>query len=278
MVILFRIFVFVLVIAAGTLHAQGTVSGYVTINNDRFDLNSVAAMLVPDSFDKTKPKLRARIVLTDKPVPQDVLDDQSEIWDLKTQGYHGLQLEIAEDKKMYSLMVLSSTLHSSVTISGTFDAAKLPIFTRQRAAGAIEAKPDKVGETTVSYSVKFDTRIAPQDPEPTAADATAAASKESTKAYLALITAIRTGDKQRIVELTPPERRAAFDSPKFPEALRMIQSLTPQIIEVLKATENGDRAKLIARGTSGGMTHLAKIYMNRVDGKWILYAESWDLN
>jgi hypothetical protein len=277
-VIPFRIFVFVAVIAAGTLHAQGTVSGFVTINNDRFELNSVAAMLVPDSFDKTKTKVRTRMVLADKPVPQDVLDDQSQIWDLKTQGYHGLQIEFSEDRAYYSLLVISGTLHSSVSTSGTFDSKKLTISTGQRVAGALETKPDKVGEVTLSYSVKFDTRVASQDPAPTAADTVAAAGKESTQAYLALVAAIRAGDKQRMLDLSPPERRAAIDSPKFPEALRMIQSLTPQKIEILKATENGDRAKLIARGTSDDMTHLAKIYMNRVDGKWILITESWDLN
>jgi len=272
-----RSIIVIVAAAIGPLQAQSTVSGVVAINNDRYNLNSVAAVVVPDSFDKSKTKVRTRVVLTDKPVPPDILDDYSLILDLKAQGYHGLEIEFSEDRALYSLSVISDTLQGSISTSGTFDGKKLEVFTKQRVAGEIEAKPEKIGQVTISYSVKFDTSVEPQD-TPTAADTVAAASKESTKAYLALIAAIRAGDKQRLLDLSPPERRAAIESPNFPKAIQFLQSITPEKIDVLKAFENGDRAKLIVTGTTNGKSRHAKVYLSKVNGKWILLTESWSLD
>ena len=245
----------------------------MTINNDRFEITSAAAILAPDTFDKTK--TITRIVLTDKPIPPGIVDDEGRVWDLKTQDYHGLEFGIAQDKGNYSLYVISSTLKGSISISGTLDGIKLPVFTKQRVQGAMEGKPDTVGETTFSYSVKFDTSVTAQDPAPTAADAKEAAGKESTKAYLSLVAAIRAGDKQKILEMAPPEMRATIDTPDFPKLLEMVQMMTPTKIEVFKATETGDQAKLIARGISEGKPQQGKIYLTRVNGKWIMQNESW---
>jgi hypothetical protein len=266
------------VAALGSLQAQGIVSGFVAINNDRFELNSVAAALVPDSFDKSKTKIRTRLLLTDKPVPEDIIDDQGQIWDLKTEGVHGLEIEFSEDRAYYSLVVISGTIRSSISISGTFDGKKLAILTRRRVAGALRSKPAKIGDVMISYDVKFDTSIEPLDPVPLAADATSAKDKESVKAYLARIDAIRAGDKQRILELSLPERRAAIDTTDFPTVLQMMQSITPTRIDILKATENGDRAKLIVVATRDGKSLNAKVYLRRVDGKWFVIAESWSLD
>jgi len=259
--------------AAGFLHAQGTASGFMTINNDRFEINSVAAILAPDTFDRTK--IITRIVLTDKPIPPGIVDDEGEVWDLKAKGYHGLEFGVTQDKGNYSLYVISGTLQGSISISGTLDGSKLSVFTKQHAQGAMEGKPDKIGEATFSYSVKFDTSVAPPDAAPTAVDAKTAAGKESTKAYLSLIAAIRAGDKQKILDMSPPERRAMIDTPDFPKILEMVQTMTPTKIEVLKSAETADQAKLIARGISEGKPQQGKIYLNRVNGKWVIRNESW---
>jgi hypothetical protein len=266
--------IFALVTVTGSVHGQGTASGFLTINNERFEVSSASAMIVPDPFNKNK--LQVRIVLADKPIPPGILDDEAAVWDLKSKGIHGLEISISEDKSNYSLFVISSTLKGqSISLSGTFDAKQLSAFTKQRVQGAMEAKPDKIGETGFSYSVKFDTPIVAGEAPPTAADKTAAAGKESTKAYLEWVAAIRTGDKQKIMDMAPAEKRAMIDRPDFGKVLEMVQAMTPTKIEVLKATETGDQAKLIARGISDGNPQRGKIYLNRTNGKWILQTESW---
>ena len=246
--------------------AAQTASGTLTIGKEQFELKHAAATIV---------KGATRIVVADKPIPEDLLDDEAQIWDLKTQGYHGFQLDITSDKANYSLVVISSTLPGTVTMSGTFHPERLSVFTDKRVEGALEEAPEMIGESRVGYSVKFAAPVLPPEPPPTAADRTAAAGKESTKTYLALVAAIRAGDKQKIMELAPPDKRAAIDTPQFPELLKLVQAMTPTNIQVLKATETGDHAKLLARGTMDGKAQRGRIYLNRVNGRWIMAAESW---
>jgi hypothetical protein len=250
---------------AATVHAQ-TASGTLTINRDQFELKHAAAAAV---------KGRTRIVVADKPIPEDLMDDEGQLWDLKTSGYHGFQLDIEADRQNYSLVVISSTLEGTVTMSGTFHPERLSVFTAKRVEGALEEAPEKIGENTVGYKVKFAAAVAPAEPAPTAADKAAAAGKESTKVYLSLIAAIRAGDKQKILELAPPDKRAAIDTPEFPKILKMVQMMTPTNIQVLKATETGDHARLIASGLEDGKPQRGKIYLNRVNGRWIMASESW---
>ena len=247
--------------AAGVLYAQ-SVSGTLTIGKDQFEMKYAAAARV---------KAGTRIVIADKPIPEDLLDDEAEIWDLKTRGYHGMQVDITPDKANYSLFVISETLQGSVTHSGTLDAKRLTVFTDKQVEGTLDAAPEEIGGNTVGYRVKFAAGVAPPEPAPTAADQTAAAGK----AYLALVAAIRAGDKQKILEMAPPDRRAAIDTPQFPEMLKMVQQMTPVNIVVLKATENGDHAKLLARGSVDGAGQRGKIYLNRLNGKWVMARESW---
>jgi hypothetical protein len=247
------------------LYAQ-TASGTLTIGNDKFEMKYAAA---------TQIKTGTRVVLADKPIPEDVLDDEGQIWDLKTRGYHGIQADIDADKQNYALFVISSTLQGTVTISGTFHPEWLSVFTAKRVEGTLQMEPDKIGEATVGYSVKFAAAVKPPEPPPTAVDLAAAAGKESTKVYLSLVAAIRAGDKQKIIELAPPDKRAVIDTPQFPEVLKFAQAMTPTNIQVLKATETGDHATLLARGTMDGAAQRGKIYLNRVNGRWIMASESW---
>jgi hypothetical protein len=256
-----------LISAAEALHGQ-TASGTLTIGNDQFEMKYSAAALA---------KGGTRIVLADKPIPEDVIDDEGQIWDLKRSGFHGLQVDITQDKQNYSIFVISSTLEGSLTHSGTFDASRLTVFTDKRVEGALDAAPEKTGENTVGWSVKFAANVTPPEAAPTPADQTAAASKQSTKAYLALVAAIHAGDKKTILDLAPPDRRPMIDTPQFPEMLKMVQAMTPTDVLVLKAAETGDHARLVARGKLDGSPRRGKIYLNRVNGKWIMANESWSI-
>lgn len=73
---------------------------------------------------------------------------------------------------------------------------------------------------------------------PTPADAAAATGKEPAKAYLAPV-AIRSGDKPKIMDLSPPDKRAMIDTPEFPQMLKMVQMMTHQNLQVLQVSEHG---------------------------------------
>lgn len=259
--------------AAGLADAQGKASGTLAIGKDTFDIHYAAATVAPDPFDKNK--INTRIVLTDKPTPPDMLDDSAQIDDLKSKGYHGLLIEIAQDKSSFSASIISSTLEGSLSSSGTFDAGQLSVFTNKRVEGVLHADKEERAGVTLAYHIQFACDVMPPEAAPTPADEAAAKGKESTKAYLTLVAALRSGDKQTILGLAPPDQRAMFDTPQFPEMLKMAQAMMPQNIHVLKVTETGDRAKLLARGVMEGHAQRGKIYMTRLNGKWVLATETW---
>lgn len=254
-----------LLFAASALYGQ-TASGTLTIGKDQFELKHAGAVKIKDG---------TRIVLADKPIPPDVLDDEAQVWDLKDKGYHGLQIDIAENRQNHTTFVISSTMPGTLTMSGTFHPERLSVFTAKRVEGSLEAQPEETAGTVVGYQVKFAADIMPPEAAPTAVDQAAAVGKESTKAYLALVAAIHAGDKQKILDLAPPDKRAVIDTPQFPEMLKLVQAMTPTNIRVLKATETGDHAKLLASGSMDGAKQRGKIYLNRVNGKWTMVSESW---
>jgi hypothetical protein len=256
---------------AASLSAQGTASGTLTLNGKTFQLKYAAAIQVPNS-DKTK--TATRIVLADKPIPLDVMDDLSQIWDLKTQDVHGLQLDIDAGKSSVNAFVISNTLEGSVSLSRTLDPAAFSVFTSKRVQGTLQ-NDGEIGSNKYSYDVKFATDVAPAPAEPTPADAAAAAQMASTKSYLALVKAIQTGDKQAIIAMSPPDRRASVDTPDFPKMLKMVQAMQAQDIRVLKATETGNTATLIASGTQDGKPQRGKITLTKTDGHWVMDSESW---
>src|SRR6185369_4506289 len=113
--------------AAGGAYGQGTASGTLTIGKDKFEMKYSAAILATDSFDNTKTK--TRIVVSDKAIPADVMGEESKLWDLKSRGFHALEVEINSTKNNYSMMVISSTIDGSFSSSGTFDGSKITVFT-----------------------------------------------------------------------------------------------------------------------------------------------------
>ena len=256
----------------GCVHAQ-TASGTVTIGKDKFEMKYAAAALVRDSAEKSKTK--TRIVVADQPIPADILDDEAQVWDLKSKGFHALEIEITEDKSNFSAFLIGPTMQGSYTVSGTLKDNLITVFTKQRVEGSLESAPEEHNGNMVGYSVKFAANVAPMESAPTAADAAAAAGKESTRAYLSLVAAIRTGDKQKIIEMAPPDKRSMIDTPQFPMMLKMAQEMQPKDIKVLKAVETGDSATLVARGMSDGKAQRGKIHLRKTNGKWIMESESW---
>lgn len=256
----------------GSALAQGTASGTLTLNGQTFQLKYAAAIQVPDLFDKSK--IATRIVLADKPIPPDVMDDMAAIWDLKTKDIHGLQLDIGASKGNIDAFVISNTLEGSLSQSVTFDPSTFTVITGKRVEGTVKNEIE-LGSNKCSFELKFASDVAALPDEPTPADAKATAQMASTKSYLAFVKAIETGDKQAIIAMSPPDRRAMADSPDFPKMLEMVQAMQAKDIHVVKATESGSTATLIVEGTQDGKQQRGKVMLTKSDGRWITVSESW---
>lgn len=258
--------------------AEGSASGTMTIEGKTFELKHAKATRIVDWTDKQKEA--TLLLLTDNPVPDSAVLDSGELMDLYRDGkVNGLKVEFTDDGQNRSYILMSNAYEGSISMSGTFDSAKeLAVFTEKRIEGTMVQEPRKLGDTTYAFDVKFAADVAPRviESEPTPADTAAAAKASSAKAYLAFIEAVRKGDKAKLLAMSPPERREMIDTPDFPEILKMVQAMMAKNIRVLKTTETGDKAILIASGIEDGKEQRGKITMIRQsNGSWAMERESW---
>jgi hypothetical protein len=256
--------------------AGGTASGTLTVNGQVFPVKYAYAAQFPDFFDKSK--LATRLVVSDAPIPDAAIQDEMELMSLARAGkMNAVQFEIGASKSNISMSIHSNKLGGSMNMSKNFDAKSIPVFTADRIEGALSAEPAKMGGMSYAYNVKFATAIAPcvVAAVPTAADAAAAATAGSAQAYLAFVAAVKAGNKAKMLELASPKVRQMMDQPDFAENLSMVQALMPSKIQVLKADEAGDEAKLTVSGVEDGKTKQGTVTMMRQAGKWYLVKESW---
>ena len=254
----------------------GTASGTMTVQGQAIAVKYAYAVQIPDWFDKTK--TGTRLLVSDAPVPEAMLQDEGELMRLSRDGkINAVQFEIGADRSSLSMSILSNRLGGSVSVSKTFDAKTLPVFTGSRIEGALSMERATLGSSSYQYSVKFAADIAPRvvAAAPTAADAASAAKSASAQAYLGWVAAVRSGNKAKMLELASPSVRKMIDQPDFAENLSFVQSMMPSNIKVLKATETGDEAKLQVTGVEEGKTQDGTVTLMRQNGKWFLVKESW---
>ena len=69
-----------------------------------------------------------------------------------------------------------------------------------------------------------------------------------------------------------PAKAAQVDTPEFHRMLKMIQSMQPNDIERLRATETGDTAELDV--TRGGGKDTGTVKMQKLNGSWLVIRKS----
>lgn len=258
------------------LLSAGTASGTLTVQGKTFSMKHSYAVQFPDWFDKSK--MGTRLLVSDAPVPEKSLQEETEIMSLAREGkINAVQFEIGAERTSISMSIWSNSLPGSVSSSTNFDPAQMKVFTATRIEGALSSPAKKLGDMTYEYKVQFATAIQPRvvAPPPTAADTAAAAKATSTVAYLAWAAALKAGNKAKLIELASPAVRKMIDQPDFAEKLAFIQEMAPTDLKVLKAEENGDDARLTVSGKRDGETISGVITMLRQSGKWLLVKESW---
>jgi hypothetical protein len=92
------------------------------------------------------------------------------------------------------------------------------------------------------------------------------------RALLAHFDAMASGDKARLLEVTPPDRRAQqkamMDEPDAAGMLAFLAAMAPRDVKVTGGTLDGDSAVLEFTGTRDGAKLAGTIDGTRVDGRW----------
>ena len=260
----------------GALMAAGTASGTLTVQGQAMPMKYAYAVQIPDWFDKAKQG--TRLIVSDAPIPDAAVQDEMELMSLsRSNKFNAIQFEFGAERSNFTMSILSTKLGGSISVSKNFDAKTIPVFTAQRIEGAMIGEPSKLGSMAYQYNVKFATAIAPRvvAAAPTAADTAAAAQSAPAQAYLAFVAAVKAGNKAKMLELASPNVRKMMDTPDFAATLSMVQAMMPSKIQVLKATETGDEAKLMVSGVEDGKTKQGTVTMMRQAGKWYMVKESW---
>lgn len=256
------------------LAQAGTASGTLEVNGKTYQITNAYGIAVEDAFDKGKDM--PMLILSDRPLPEKLLNEKTNFFELRDAGMNGMKMEFYSNGSNYSMMLVGAGVDGSVSMSGTFDAGQFTTYQPTKLAGKIAAEKS-IGDTTYKYDVTFETDVLPRKAKvaPTAAQLKAAQSAASAKAYLAFNQAMRAGKLDAIRAGVVPERAAMMDDPDFKKMLGLIQAMMPSDIAVVKATETGDDAELELTGKDGGKEKDGTVTMKRINGKWLVEKESW---
>lgn len=257
----------------GLAHA-GTASGTLEVNGKTFTITHAYGIQVNDPFEKGE-KI-PMLLLSDRPLPEKLLEENVSTFDLRDAGMNGLKMDFSSHGSNYSMMIVGAGVEGSFSSSGTFDASQFTEFEPAKIAGNI-ASDKTIGDTTFKYSIKFDTEVLASKPKvkPTAEQTKVAQNAASAKAYLAHNKAMREGKLDAIRASVVPERAAMMDNPDFKEMLGLIKAIMPSDIAVVKATETGDSAELELTGKNDGQEKSGMATLKKINGKWLMERESW---
>ena len=247
-------------------------AGKLILDGKTIELTHVYARQGPSKFeDKTQ---STYVLAADRELAADVRVDEETVrhmgWDGKL---NSVEIEINGDGISWSIR--SSHLKASLSGSQSPDPYKLTIV-GGRVRGMVKMeKPGTLGDSEYYFEFPVDAAIEVKAvrPPPAAKDKIAAQTSAAAKAYNTFQIAVMKGDKAGIVKGVDPAKAAQVDTPEFPQMLKMIQSMQPKDIDVLRATETGDTAELDVSG--GGGKDIGTVKMQKLNGIWLVMRESW---
>lgn len=248
-------------IAAAALAQAGTLE----VEGRKMEITHVYARKGPAKFEKGKETLQ--LLLADRELAFAVRTDPDAVRELMWNNQlNAMEFEFDGDTVHYSLRTSKGNLSGSRS-PNPFQLAITPTHVKGKLALEDE------GRYKLDAEVDAVIERAPVEAPPTAADAVAARKSEAAKAYFALQAALMRGDKAGMMKLVDPEKAKMMDTPEFPQMVKMVQSMQPKNIQVLKATETGEAAELIVSGDAGKQR--GKVKMAKLDGQWRVMKESW---
>lgn len=261
-------------LCAPMMASAGTASGTLEVNGKVFHLKHAYGVSIEDWTDRSK--AATLLIVSDKPVPEKILNERVSIFDLRDAGVNGLKFEFYSGGENYAMMIVGAGVEGSVSSSGTFDSSQFTKFEPTKIAGKVRDEKS-FGDTNLKYELNFESDVMPRTPKenPSAEDMKAAQNTESAKAYISFNEAVREGDLDAIRAGVVPERAEQMDTPQFKEMLGFVQSMMPSDIKVLTANETGDTAELAVTGKDDDVDKEGVVTLRRLNGKWLVEGESW---
>lgn len=263
-------------VAAAAMTSAGTAKGTLTWDGKEYEMKYAYAMQAKDKFDKKKDVLR--VLVTNIPLEEAVVRSERKLMDLLFNGsitYLDIEVPVDGDSSNYSIH--SNEHKGSLSGSNTPSILKITNKTDNKLEGEAARKASDFGGSNCEFSIQLEADILKPVvvPQPTPADALAAAKTESAKAYLAFNQALMAGNKALLMQGVIAEKAKMIDTPDFPKMLKMIQSMQPRQVRVKKAIEDGEQSRLWVSGLEGAKAVKGVVEMVKESGKWKVRSESW---
>jgi hypothetical protein len=252
-----------------------TADGYIKIGSDRRELRYARAARVADDLDKSKQMLH--LILSEAEIPSSALFDGGKLFEIRiAKANQVVELNFRDEGVTWFL--------TGKEMPGTLSLNRSPNpfpyeVSGDRVKGKVSAKSEEASSSHTPYQIEVTYSAvlekAPVAIAPTAADAGAAAKSPAAMAYLDFVSALRAGDKAKIMAGVLPAQRAQMDTPEFPKTLTFIQMMMPSNLKILRAVEKDGEATLTLSGVLEGSPQAGEAIMKLEGGKWLLRSESW---
>jgi hypothetical protein len=131
----------------------------------------------------------------------------------------------------------------------------------------------KVRDNTFHYDYRFDVPLISH--YASSSEHVSSDTQTPGSAYLAWVSAVHEGDKEKIKTLLPSDQANVVDAPVFINDLKFIQKMTPVDVKIDSESRNGETALLRVTGTMAGEEVKGKVKMKYVGGKWVKAVAKW---
>jgi len=246
--------------------AKDFAEGELIVNGKTVQLIHAYAVTQKGFFDPKKEDVK--VILTDVPVPEDVLSDDNTALDgLALQGkLHGVRVVLDSEKNPVSGSIYHSAFKGSASMTGMHKFTP-KIFDGKTIAGTLAmAAPDDFMGVTFQYNATFEAVIR-RPPVPTFSGSEAVNSAPGQKA-VAYYKAILSGNVTALKQCLVSDMAKQLDGPQGKEIIEMLKAMTPANIQIVEVTISGTSAVVRSEAKEGDTTTSEKLKLLLLNGQW----------
>jgi hypothetical protein len=264
----------IIICGAGAARKSASLQGSLIVNGETIDLPYVYAFTKPEGL-KEKSDPAWELLFVQRPLKQRVVN----IAEVDSPCVRIGVVETRLFDEEPQIRVNYQEFRSIPGIEGVGSPTRNPkikIITAgpERITGRIfYAETQQVQDAAFHYDYRFDVPLI----GPYIASSEHLSSGEETPgaAYLAWVSAVHAGDKEKIKSLLPADQADVVDAPVFISDLKFIQKMTPDDVRVDSESRRGKTALLEVTGTMAGEEVKGKVKMKYLEGKWVKEVSKW---
>ncbi len=252
-------------LASAPAMAKDFADGTLTVNGKTVRLIHAYAVAQKGFFDPKKEDVK--VILTDVPVPAEVLSEDMALNDLALHGkLRGLCVVLDSEKTPVSGSIYHSAFKGSASVTGMHK-FRPKLFDGRTIAGTLAmAAPDDFMGVTFQYQAVFEAAIRrPPAPTFTGTEAAHSAPGQVAAAYYA---AILSGNAAALKQCVVSDMAEQLDGPQGKEIIKMLKAMTPPNIRIVEATISGPSAVVRSEAKEGDTTTSEKLKLLFLNGQW----------